>query len=278
MTSAHTRPRKRFGQHFLIRPEITARILGLAELSGAESVLEIGPGRGALTAELRKRCRRLVLIEIDRDLVADLRARYGADPDVRIVEADVLNIDLAGELGADAPVTVVANLPYNISTPIISRFVDRPELYRRLVLMLQREVAERICAEPGGKEYGALTVAVQLAATARIALHVPPSAFKPQPKVDSAVIVVEPFARALLTAEERAAVRRVTRELFAQRRKQLGKLLRPLSPHSGAILESLGIDTRRRPETLSPADFVSIARALAADGGTPSAAAVGLRE
>lgn len=270
MTSAHTRPRKRFGQHFLIRPEITHRILGLAELSGTESVLEIGPGRGALTAELLEQCRRLVLIEIDRDLVADLRTRFGAEPNVRIVEGDVLKIDLAAELGDDAPVTVVANLPYNISTPIISRFVGRPELYRRLVLMLQREVAERICAEPGGKEYGALTVAVQLAATARIAMRVPPSAFRPPPKVDSAVIVIEPFARARLSPEERAAVRHVTRELFAQRRKQLGNLMRNLSPRPGAILDSLGIDARRRPETLTPEDFVSIARALASQDGTPS--------
>jgi 16S rRNA (adenine1518-N6/adenine1519-N6)-dimethyltransferase len=136
--------------------------------------------------------------------------------------------------------------------------------------MLQREVAERICAEPGGKEYGALTVAVQLAATARIAMRVPPSAFRPPPKVDSAVIVVEPFARALLSPEERVAVRRVTRELFAQRRKQLGNLMRNLTAHPGAILDSLGIDPRRRPETLTPEDFVSIARALASQGGTPS--------
>lgn len=269
MTDAHTRPRKRFGQHFLIRPEITQRILSLAELRQDESVLEIGPGRGALTEDLRQHCGRLILIEIDRDLVADLRRRYDGVANVRIIEGDVLKIDLAQELAGETPLTVVANLPYNISTPILSRFVDHPELYRRLVLMLQREVAERICAEPGGRDYGALSVAVQLVASARVALRVPRAAFRPQPKVDSAVVVIEPFAQPRLTAGERAAVRRVTRALFGQRRKQLGNLLRQVTPNAAAILDALGVDSKRRPETLAPEDFVRLAHAIEAAGGAP---------
>ncbi len=271
MTRAHIRPRKRFGQHFLIRPEVTERILALAELDGSESVLEIGPGRGALTGELRKRCDQLVVIEIDRDLVADLREQLAGDPGVRIIEGDVLRIDLEQELGPDAPLTVVANLPYNISTPLLARLIDHPELYRRMVLMLQREVAERVCAGPGGRDYGALSVAVQLVAKARISFGVPPDAFRPRPKVDSAVIVVEPFDKPILSAEERAAVRRVTRALFSQRRKQLGKLVRGLSKDGLEILEQMGIDPKRRPETLSPDDFVRLTRAIEASTATESA-------
>jgi 16S rRNA (adenine1518-N6/adenine1519-N6)-dimethyltransferase len=263
------RPRKRFGQHFLIRPDVAQRILGLAELGGNETVLEIGPGRGALTGELRRRCARLMLVEIDRDLAAELRRKFAGDDAVRVIEGDVLDIDLAAELAGHEPVTVVANLPYNISTPLLSRLLSQPERFRRLVLMLQREVAERICAAPGGKDYGALSVAVQLTARARVAFRVPPSAFRPPPKVDSAVIVIEPFACQPLDADTRAAVRGVTRALFNHRRKQLGNLMRQLSERGAAILEELGIDAKRRPETLAPADFVALARALAAGDAKP---------
>ncbi len=270
MTPTHVRARKRFGQHFLIQPEVTQRILQLAELDGSEAVLEIGPGRGALTDELRRRCKTLILVEIDRDLVADLRTRMAGDSDVHIVEGDVLKLDLGAELGAYAPLKVVANLPYNISTPLLARLVERPELFSRLVLMLQREVAERICAAPGGKEYGALSVAVQLAARPRIAFGVPPSAFRPRPKVDSAVIVVDPFENPALEADERASVRNITRALFSQRRKQLGNLMRRLCDDGPEILERLDIAPERRPETLTPQDFVRIARAIGKPPTDPS--------
>lgn len=275
MTREHTRARKRFGQHFLIRPEVSERILSLAELDGSQSVLEIGPGRGALTEQLRRRCARLVVVEIDRDLVADLRAHFGDDPVVRIVEGDILRIDFDRELAADAPYTVVANLPYNISTPLLMQLTERPDLFRRMVLMLQREVAERICAAPGGKDYGALSVAVQLAARARIAFGVPAAAFRPRPKVESAVIVVEPFDPPPLDARDGAAVRRLTRRLFSQRRKQLGNLLRQLSDDGAKILDDLAIDPKRRPETLPPDDFVRLARAIESCASVRATAEVG---
>jgi len=261
--NAGVRPRKRFGQHFLVRPEIAQRIVALAEIGDDDAILEIGPGRGALSETLADRARQLVLIEIDRDLVKRLRESFSSRANVRIVEGDVLKMNLVDELGGVAPVTVVANLPYNISTPLISRFVEHPRLYRRLVLMLQWEVAQRICADPGGRDYGALSVMVQLSARARVALRVPPSAFRPQPKVDSAVIVIEPFANPTLGDDERAVVRRITRALFTQRRKQLGNLLRRLTDAPIEILQSLDIDPKRRPETLSPDDFVRLAHALA---------------
>ncbi len=260
--TAGGRPRKRFGQHFLIRPEIAQRIVALAEIGDGDVVLEVGPGRGALTVALADLAGRVVLIEIDRDLVGQLRESFSSRANVRIVEGDVLKMNLVDELADVAPVTVVANLPYNISTPLISRFVEHPELYKRLVLMLQREVAERICATPGGRDYGALSVMVQLTARARVAFRVPPTAFRPQPKVHSAVIVIEPFAHPIFSDEQRAAVRRITRALFAQRRKQLGNLLRRLTDTPVEILQSLDIDPARRPETLSPDDFVRLTRAL----------------
>lgn len=256
------RPRKRFGQHFLIRPDIVQRILALADLREADTVLEIGPGRGALTRDLRQRCARLLLIEIDRDLAAELRDRFAGDAAVRIIEGDVLKIDIAAELAGESPATVVANLPYNISTPLLARLLRTPEIYRRMVLMLQREVADRLCAAPGGKDYGALSVAVQLAARARVAFRVPPTAFHPQPKVESAVVVIEPLEHQPLDRTARDAVRGVTRALFNHRRKQLGNLMRQLSEHGGEILADLDIDPRRRPETLTPDDFVALTRAL----------------
>ncbi len=256
--------RKRFGQHFLVRADLAQRIVDIAGLgdAGEGTVLEIGPGRGAMTEMLRAKAKTLVVVEIDRDLVRELRARYASQENVHIIEADVLRLDLEAELGDQAPVTVVANLPYNISTPLLGRFFDAPHLYRRLVLMVQREVAERICATPGGKDYGALSVHAQTAARARVAFRVPPSAFRPQPKVESAVIVLEPHRPPTLSAGDRSALRRVTRALFSQRRKQLGNSLQALSGEARNILAALGIDPKRRPETLSPDDFIRLSQAL----------------
>lgn len=260
--------RKRFGQHFLVQPAIAERIVALAELRGDETVLEIGPGRGALTALLAARCRRLVLVEVDRDLAAALRARFADTPNVALHEADVLRIDLPALLGGDAPATVIANLPYNISTPVLMQLLGTPERFARLVLMLQREVAERLCAPPGGKTYGALSVVVQAIADARVALRVPPSAFAPVPKVESAVVVITPRRPVPLDAARRHALRAVVRTAFARRRKQLVNVVAPLTGDPRGVLAALGFDPRARPETLAPADFVRLADAL----GEPAAA------
>ena len=260
--SAPHNARKRFGQHFLVRRDLAKRIVGCAALRPGQSVLEVGPGHGALTDILRHQTDQLVLIEIDRDLVRSLRKRYETSPNIRIIEGDVLRIDLAGELREATPITVVANLPYNISTPLLGRFFDTPLIYRRLVLMLQREVAERICASPGGKEYGALSVRAQIIAQANIAFLVPPDAFRPQPKVHSAVIVLEPNPTCALAPQQLDALRSITRTLFSQRRKQLGNSLSTYTPDALPVLRSLNIDPKRRPETLSPDDFVRLILAL----------------
>jgi 16S rRNA (adenine1518-N6/adenine1519-N6)-dimethyltransferase len=254
--------RKRFGQHFLVQPAIAERIVGLAELHDSAVVLEIGPGRGALTHLLAPRCRRLVLVEVDRDLSRQLETTFADRQSVEIVCGDILRIDLAPLLAPVAPVTAVANLPYNISTPVLMKLLEDPLLFHRLILMLQREVAERICAAPDNKSYGALSVVVQVVANPRIALRVPPSAFAPRPQVESAVVVIEPRRPAPLDARERRALRRVVRTAFTQRRKQLGNALAPLTGDPRAVLSALDIDPRRRPETLPPAEFVRLARAL----------------
>ena len=254
--------RKRFGQHFLVAPAIAERIVDLARLDEPAVVLEIGPGRGALTTLLAARCRRLLLIEVDRDLVAHLRTAFADRPSVEIILGDVLGIDLQALLGAEAPVTAVANLPYNISTPVLMALLGVPELFGRLVLMLQREVAERICAGPGSKAYGALSVVVQVMADARIALRVPPTAFAPRPRVESAVMVIEPRRPVALPAAARRALRGVVRTAFSRRRKQLINVLAPLTREPRAVLAALELDPQRRPETLAPADFVRLTRAL----------------
>lgn len=255
--------RKRFGQHFLVQPGFAERIVMLADLHGNETVLEIGPGRGALTALLAARCRRLLLVEVDRDLAAALGERFADQPHIELVRGDVLRIDLAALLGDGGGTTVVANLPYNISTPVLMHLLAMPERFGRLVLMLQREVAERLCAPPGGKTYGALTVMVQAVAEPRIALRVPAAAFAPVPKVESAVVVIIPRRPAPLDAAQRAQLRAVVRIAFAGRRKQLANAVAPLSDDPRDALTGLGLDPRARPETLAPADFVRLAAALA---------------
>ena len=257
------RPRKRFGQHFLVQPEIARRIVAEAQLTGRERVLEIGPGRGALTARLANAAAELWLIEIDRDLAGQLREEFAASPGVHVVEGDVLDVDLERLLGSGDSVVVVANLPYNVSTPVLMRLLDTPALFVRLVLMVQREVAARLVASPGTKAYGALSVMTQLVASVRTALSVGPAAFSPRPKVESSVIVIEPFHPAPWSAAELAAVRRVVRAAFGQRRKQLGNALLPLSPAPAETLRRIGIDPRRRAETLTVEEFVHLTRALA---------------
>lgn len=257
------RPRKRFAQHFLTRTDTARRIVELARIEPADTVLEIGPGLAALTDLLAAKAARLHAIEIDRDLCQRLRERFADDPRVAVEEGDVLDMNVAEMLGPNAPAVVVANLPYNISTPVLVKLLTEPHLFRRLVLMLQREVADRICAPPGSRTYGSLSVLVQLVATARVAFRVPPSSFSPKPKVESAMIVIEPFAEQPLEESERAQVRRVVRTAFTQRRKQLSNCLRPLTPTPEDLLRKLDIDPRRRPETLTVEEFVRVARALA---------------
>jgi 16S rRNA (adenine1518-N6/adenine1519-N6)-dimethyltransferase len=252
---------KRFGQHFLTDRKVLASIVESIAPEPGDTVVEIGPGRGVLTDELAMLPNKLVAIEVDHLLSENLRERYHSNERVKIVEADVLETNLASLAGGSY--VVAGNVPYYITTPILFHVLHRP-LPRHIVLLVQREVAERITASPGSKQYGALSVNVQVAADAEIIRHVPPGAFSPPPKVDSAVIRIIPRAESLIADDEAERFRSFVQGLFGMRRKQIGNVLRSVTQLSATdavrVLESLGIEPRARPETLSVADFVSLMR------------------
>jgi 16S rRNA (adenine1518-N6/adenine1519-N6)-dimethyltransferase len=251
-------PLKKFGQHFLVDRTVLERIAGALALSGTETVVEIGPGRGALTELIRPHAGRLIAIEIDRALAAELRERYADDPGVEIVEADVLDTDLAALAGGSY--VLVGNVPYYITTPIIFPSLEPPQPSRS-VFLVQREVAARIAAREDTESYGALSVNVQALARPELLLHVPPGAFRPPPKVESAVVRLTPLPAPLVAPELSRAFQRFVQALFGMRRKQLQRVLRSTHPHVGdarALLESGGWDPAARPETLSPEEFARL--------------------
>ncbi|MEO5904468.1 MAG: 16S rRNA (adenine(1518)-N(6)/adenine(1519)-N(6))-dimethyltransferase RsmA [Gemmatimonadaceae bacterium] len=254
---------KRFGQHFLHDERILGEIADSLEPMPEETVIEIGPGRGALTDILSARRNRLVAVEIDHALSEQLRTRYSANPGVTIVEADVLETDLAKL--ADGPFVVAGNVPYYITTPIIFHVLRAP-YPRHMVFLVQLEVAERIVAQPGSRTYGALSVNVQAVATARIIRQVPPGAFSPPPKVTSAVVRITPRSDPIIDVEDAARFRGFVQGLFSMRRKQIANVLRSVSvlgtDEIAAVLETLGIDSRARPETLSPETQVALMNAV----------------
>ena len=253
---------KRFGQHFLTDKSVLAAIAASVAPQPGDTIIEIGPGRGVLTDELARFSNDLVAIEIDHLLSEQLKKRYESNLRVKVIEADVLDVGLSSL--STAPFVVVGNVPYYITTPILFHVLQRP-LPRHIVLLVQREVAERIVASPGSKQFGALSVNVQVAATAEIIRHVPPGAFSPPPKVDSAIVRITPRASSLVSDDEADRFRPFVQGLFGMRRKQIGNVLRSVTQLSPAdavsVLESLGIDPRARPETLAVSDFVSLMRA-----------------
>src|ERR1019366_2768654 len=186
------------------------------------------------------------------------RAEYAHAPHVHVIEADALRIDYAALLGVGEPAVVVANLPYNIATAILAALLDRPECFSRLLLMLQPEVVDRLRAAPGSKDYSALSVYTQFAARLRPGIRVGPAAFVPRPKVESEVIVIEPYLTPPVAVTDLALFKRVVRTTFSQRRKQLLNSLRPLCHEAAALLRSANIEPSRRPETLTLAEFATM--------------------
>lgn len=258
----HT-PRKRFGQHFLTDPAILGRIVDALAPGPSDTVVEIGPGRGALTDLLVPRCGRVIAIEIDRDLVKQLHEKYDAGSTVEIVEGDALETDWGTIAGA--PYLLAGNLPYYITTPLIFRILGNPRP-RRAALLVQREVAARLVAAPGSDDYGALTVNVQVAASVKVVARVSAGAFHPRPKVDSSIVLLEPLVSPLLGTEEENSFRKFVQAAFGMRRKTLLRVIRELwVPDAGratAILASLSLEPSIRPEVVSPTDFVRLFRTL----------------
>jgi 16S rRNA (adenine1518-N6/adenine1519-N6)-dimethyltransferase len=260
------RAKRRLGQHFLTDPRLLARIADALGVGPDDTVLEIGPGLGGLTAALGERAGRLVAIEKDRDLVPVLRARF---PGATIVEADALEADwhtLAG-----GRFLVAGNIPYNITSPLIDKALEPPRP-ARIVFLVQKEVADRVTAPAGVAAYGALSVGVQALVTAERLFTVPAGAFQPRPKVDSAVLRLIPLATALVTEAEQGSFRRMVVGLFGFRRKQLGRGLRQLTgwepDRTARVLANAGIDPELRPEALAPAAFVGLLRSLVDEGWT----------
>jgi 16S rRNA (adenine1518-N6/adenine1519-N6)-dimethyltransferase len=258
------RAKKRFGQHFLSDPRLLGRIAGALEATRADTVIEIGPGRGALTAQLLERAGRVIAIELDRDLAALLRARWGDEPRFTLVEGDVLAQDLGALAGG--PYLLAGNVPYNITTPILFHAMRRPRP-TRAVYLVQREVADRIVAPPGSEAYGALSVNVQALAHAKLLFGVAARSFTPPPKVESAVIRIVPRTDPVIGEGEEDAFRVFVQGAFGLRRKQLRRVVRTLwsldAAGADAVLERAAIDGEVRPETLSPEDFARLLRSKA---------------
>ena len=254
--------RKSLGQHFLNDQRILGRIADALVLTGAEVGIEIGPGRGALTELLLPRMRHLYAIEYDRALAEHLRRRFDGDTRITIVERDVLEVNL-GELAGE-PYVVVGNVPYYITTPILFHGLTRPRP-ERAVYLVQREVAERIVAPAGAHEYGALSVNVQAVAAAELLFRVPAGAFRPPPKVESAVVRIVPRSDPVVHAEEEAAFRTLVQGAFSFRRKQMRRVIRGLWDLDAAVadevLANAEVDPTARPETLSPERFARLLRA-----------------
>ncbi len=262
MTPALPRPRKSLGQHFLTDPNIVRKILTLADVRPDETVLEIGPGRGALTGLLCRTAKTVIAVEIDRR-VGDYLVQHL--PDCRNLD---LRIGDALEFPYDtvpAGTVVVANLPYNISTPILFKLLEARSRFDRMILMLQTEVARRLVAKPGGKTYGSLSVGVQRWTEARLAFTVSPRCFQPPPEVGSAVVKLAVRRDRLQEPAADAHFLRIVRAAFSHRRKTLANSLRDAGLDTSLISRGLteaGIDGTRRAETLSPDEFVTLARAL----------------
>jgi 16S rRNA (adenine1518-N6/adenine1519-N6)-dimethyltransferase len=261
------RAKKALSQHFLIDPNLQKKIVEGIEPEGSDRVLEIGPGTGALTSHLIGRVGHLTLIELDDDLAARLRELHAGRDDVEVVHGNALKLSIA-ELGGSEPYKVIGNIPYAITTPLVFHILAARPRPRVIVLMVQKEVADRMAAAPGNKDYGALTVGVQLVAQVEPLFKVSRHVFRPRPAVDSVVIRLTPLAPPPLSADEEEEVRDLTRAAFSRRRKQLQKVLRQAPEYglsneeAGKLLRSLGIEPAKRPDALAVGDYVRLATAL----------------
>ena len=253
---------KGLGQHFILDVNLTRRIARAAGDLTGRTVLEVGPGPGGLTrALLETPLARLLAVERDRRFLPALAELAAAYPGrLEVVEADALTIDEAALLPPGS--VVVANLPYNVATPLLLKWLDRPGLFDRLVLMFQREVAERLVAPPGGKSYGRLAVQVRWLTEAKLLFDVPATAFVPPPKVRSSVVGLVPRPVPLAEAE-RDHLRTVLAAAFGQRRKMLRVALRQLTPEPETLLAAAGVTATARAEELDVAAFCRLARAYA---------------
>jgi 16S rRNA (adenine1518-N6/adenine1519-N6)-dimethyltransferase len=253
--------KKQFGQHFLHDPGLIRRIVQAIAPKPGERLVEIGPGEGAITLPLLREHGRLTVIELDRDLIPRIQTAARDLGELEVIHADVLTVDFT-QIAAGGNLRLVGNLPYNISSPILFHCLDHAAAITDMHFMLQKEVVDRMAADPGSKVYGRLSVMLQLYCTVEPLLKVPPGAFNPPPKVDSAVVRMTPLPAERRHDADPALVERVVRHAFGQRRKTLSNALHGVA--TSEQIRAAGIDPKERAEQLAPLEFVAIAKVVAA--------------
>lgn len=265
----HITLQKKYGQNFIGDPALLERIATVCDWQPGDRALEIGPGAGTLTRAIAREAEEVLAVEIDRRLAPLLEETLADCANVHLVFTDALKADLDAlmrdTLGWDGRYKLIANLPYYITTPLIMHVLEDSEKVSELVIMVQKEVGERLCAAPGSKAYGAVTVMVQYAATVARAFDVGRHAFVPAPEVDSTILHLIPYEKRPIQAQSDAVLRRVVKAAFSQRRKTLRNSLSSLGCDKALIkqaLEAAGIEDSRRAETLSVAEFVALADAF----------------
>ena len=260
----HLKADKNLGQNFLVEESVVNRIAKAAELTPEDTVLEIGPGIGTLTQALAMTGASVVSVELDKRLIPVLQETVGAYKNVRVVQGDILKINILETVQGATPFKVCANLPYYITTPIIMNLLEQKLPLERLVVMVQKEVAERMTASPGGRDYGAISVAMQYYTEPKIAFIVKAGSFLPAPKVDSAVLVCKKRSTPPVDVPDEKTFFKVVAAAFSVRRKMLTNSLKNMGGQTTeqvkAWLDRAGIDGTRRAETLSLEEFASLAR------------------
>jgi len=257
--TAH-RPRKRFGQNFLQDPNVVAKIAYAIAPQPHDHLVEIGPGLGALTEALLPQVEAMDAVELDRDLIPKLAQRCGALGQLRIHSADALKFDFASLAADGRPLRIIGNLPYNISTPLMFHLLKSRAVIRDMHFMLQKEVVDRLAATPGGKDYGRLSVMMQYHCAVDSLFDVPPGAFNPPPKVNSAVVRLRPWDEPPVKVPDVALLEKLVTQAFSQRRKTLRNTLKGLL--TAEQIASQDIDPARRAETLSLTEFAALSRAV----------------
>lgn len=253
--------KKHLGQNYLFDPLILEKIVAVSGISGKDTVVEIGPGPGRLTRLLTKTAKQVIAIELDRDLYDTLEAQCAGIKNLELINGDALTYPF-DQLG---PFSVVANIPYYITTPVIFRLIETGRNLKSMTLTVQKEVAERIAAKPGNKDYGVLSLSIQYRADTELKFIIPRSAFRPVPKVDSAVIHIRMLGSPRVVPADERLFFKVFRTAFSQRRKTLSNSLKLLAPDIKDVLLRAGIDHMRRAETLSIEEFARLSDIITAD-------------
>lgn len=270
------RKKKQYGQNFLTNPAIPRRIVRESGITEECGVLEIGPGLGALTLQLAPHCKKVVAVEIDRELIQPLTEKFTPFPNITLIENDILKVDLDALLQEhfpDMPVCVCANLPYYITTPILMKLLEGKHGFRSITVMVQKEVAERLCSKEGDDGYGAITASVRYYAAVKRLFTVTAGNFSPPPKVDSAVIRLDLYDKPPVCPDDETLFFEVIKAAFLQRRKTLCNALVSYFPYlqkenAVAVLTTAGLRTDIRGEMLSLQQFASVANQLAKEKRT----------